>query len=173
MNDRTLGTLTSVKLRDIWSSEASDFTPWLAREENLSILGEVLGVELEIEAQERAVDPFRADILSATNCTQPTDSTTLLSVCPARILNFLLAVPNGFRLSFRDHAAERTHTPRAVMEAALAQTIRSKVEAAYARRIRSLSRSMRSLTTVSPPRPGLRTATKRPSAAGSSGSAQT
>ena len=67
----------------------------------------------------------------------------------------------------------RTHTPRAVMEAALAQTIRSKVEAAYARRIRRPSRSTRSLTTVAPPRPGLRTATRRPSAAGSSGSAQT
>lgn len=63
MNDRTLGRLTPVELRDIWSSEASDFTPWLAREENLSILGEVLGVELELEAQERAVGPFRADIL--------------------------------------------------------------------------------------------------------------
>ena len=62
-NDRTLGRLTRVELRDIWSSEASDFTPWLAREENLSILGEVLGVELELEAQERAVGPFRADIL--------------------------------------------------------------------------------------------------------------
>ena len=63
MNDRTLGRLTPVELRDIWSSEASDFTPWLVREENLSILGEVLGVELELEAQERAVGPFRADIL--------------------------------------------------------------------------------------------------------------
>ena len=63
MNDRTLGRLTPVELRDVWSSEASDFTPWLAREENLSILGEVLGVELELEAQERAVGPFRADIL--------------------------------------------------------------------------------------------------------------
>ena len=49
--------------------------------------------------------------------------------------------------------------PHAVMEAALAQTIRSKVEAAYARRIRRPSRSTRSLTTVSPPRPRLRTAT--------------
>ena len=63
MNDRTLGRLRPVELRDIWSSEASDFTPWLAREENLSILGEVLGVELELEAQEQAVGPFRADIL--------------------------------------------------------------------------------------------------------------
>lgn len=63
MNDRTLGRLTPVELRNIWSSEASDFTPWLAREENLSILGEVLGVDLELEAQEQAVGPFRADIL--------------------------------------------------------------------------------------------------------------
>ena len=63
MNDQTLGRLTPVELRDIWSSEASDFTPWLAREENLSVLGEALGVELELEAQEQAVGPFRADIL--------------------------------------------------------------------------------------------------------------
>ena len=63
MNDQTLGRLTPVELRDIWSSEASDFTPWRAREENLSVLGEALGVELELEAQEQAVGPFRADIL--------------------------------------------------------------------------------------------------------------
>ena len=80
---------------------------------------------------------------------------------------------NGFRSSFRDYAARRTHTPHAAMEAALAQTIRSKVEAGYVRRIRRPSRSTRSLTTVSPPRPGLRTATRWPSAAGSSGPAQT
>ena len=83
------------------------------------------------------------------------------------------AVTHGFRSSLGDYAAERTHTPHAVMEAALVQTIRSKVEAAYARSIRCPSRLTRSLTTVSPPRPGLRTATRRPSAAGSSGSAQT
>lgn len=58
-----LGRLTPVDLRLEWPSEASDFTPWLAREENLSLLGETLGLELELEAQERAVGPFRADIL--------------------------------------------------------------------------------------------------------------
>jgi hypothetical protein len=35
----------------------------LARPENLSVLAETLGIELELEAQERAVGPFRADIL--------------------------------------------------------------------------------------------------------------
>ncbi len=58
-----LGTLQRVDLRDIWRSEASDFTPWLARAENLSILGDALGIELELEAQEKDVGPFRADIL--------------------------------------------------------------------------------------------------------------
>lgn len=43
------------------------------------------------------------------------------------------AVPHGFRSSFRDWAAECTDAPHAVMEAALAHTIRNRVEAAYAR----------------------------------------
>lgn len=63
MNTYNLGKLMKVELRDIWVSESSDFTPWLAREDNLAILGETLGLELELEAQEKAVGPFRADIL--------------------------------------------------------------------------------------------------------------
>jgi hypothetical protein len=58
-----LGRLERVELRNIWLSEASDFTPWLACKENLAILGETLGIDLELEAQERPVGPFRADIL--------------------------------------------------------------------------------------------------------------
>lgn len=58
-----LGRLERVELRDIWQSEASHFTPWLARPENLALLGETLGIDLELEAQERSVGPFRADIL--------------------------------------------------------------------------------------------------------------
>ena len=37
------------------------------------------------------------------------------------------------RSSSRDDAAEQTHTPHAVMEAALAHAVRNKVEAAFAR----------------------------------------
>ncbi len=43
------------------------------------------------------------------------------------------AVPHGFRSSFRDWASERTDHPRAVVEAALAHTVRDQTEAAYAR----------------------------------------
>ena len=44
-----------------------------------------------------------------------------------------LAVPHGFRSTFRDWAAERTNYPRDVAEMALAHAIGDKVEAAYRR----------------------------------------
>ena len=43
------------------------------------------------------------------------------------------AVPHGFRSTFRDWAAEKTHYANEVAEMALAHTIASKVEAAYRR----------------------------------------
>lgn len=58
-----LGRLAKVDLRAAWASEASDFTPWLAQEDNLLLLGETIGIELELESQEKNVGPFRADIL--------------------------------------------------------------------------------------------------------------
>ena len=42
---------------------ARDFTPWVAEEETLALLGEVLGMEFELEGQEVNVDSNRADIL--------------------------------------------------------------------------------------------------------------
>ena len=63
MTSDTLSRLTRVDLRDIWINEAKDFTPWLAREENLTVLAETLGIDLELEAEEKAVGQFRADIL--------------------------------------------------------------------------------------------------------------
>lgn len=63
MNTPQLGRLEKVSVRDIWQTEAQHFTPWLARPNNLAVLGEALSMELEIEAQERNVGPFRADIL--------------------------------------------------------------------------------------------------------------
>ncbi len=61
--EEELGRLTKVPLREYWEEEAGDFTPWLARDENIGLLSETIGVELEVEAQERNVGPFRADIL--------------------------------------------------------------------------------------------------------------
>ncbi|HVB20562.1 MAG TPA: DUF4268 domain-containing protein [Ktedonobacteraceae bacterium] len=63
VNKTGLGRLEKVDLRSAWSSESSDFTPWLADQENLEILGKAIGLELELEAREKYVGPFRADIL--------------------------------------------------------------------------------------------------------------
>ena len=64
MNEPPLGRLERVNdLREAWATEDQDFTPWLARPENLAVLAETLGLELETEAQEKKVGLFRADIL--------------------------------------------------------------------------------------------------------------
>ena len=60
---QNLKQLTLVELSEVWETEPQHFTPWLAREENLTILGKTLGMELELEAQEINVGDFRADIL--------------------------------------------------------------------------------------------------------------
>jgi hypothetical protein len=63
MQKQPLGKLEKKGLREVWVSEAGDFTPWLAQDENLALLGEVLDLDLELESQEKNVGPFRADIL--------------------------------------------------------------------------------------------------------------
>ena len=55
--------LTPVELSEVWETEPQHFTPWLAKEENLTLLGKTLGIELEWEAQEINIGNFRADIL--------------------------------------------------------------------------------------------------------------
>jgi hypothetical protein len=61
---KPLGRMEKIlNLREAWESEAGDFTPWLAREENLALLGDTIGIDLELEAQEQNIGPFRADIL--------------------------------------------------------------------------------------------------------------
>ncbi len=71
-----LSKITKVDLRECWQNEASDFTPWLASEDNIALLADALGMnELEVKAQEEHVGPFRADIL----CVDPgTDKYVLI-----------------------------------------------------------------------------------------------
>ena len=59
-----LGKIRKIDLRDVWASESSDFTPWLAKEENIALLGDAIEMDLEVESQEKTVGPFRADILA-------------------------------------------------------------------------------------------------------------
>ncbi|MCC6153173.1 MAG: DUF4268 domain-containing protein, partial [Candidatus Hydrogenedentes bacterium] len=44
-------------------TEDGHFTPWLAQDENLRLLGQTLGMDLQPHSTEEGVGPFRADIL--------------------------------------------------------------------------------------------------------------
>ncbi len=70
MSTKNLGRLQRVELRDAWVSESHDFTPWLAEEDNLRLLGEIIGIDLELESQEENVGSFRADILCKDTATE-------------------------------------------------------------------------------------------------------
>lgn len=57
-----LGTLERVDPRTIWPHEAQDFTPWLV--EHIDVLGQLLGLDLEVGEREASVGPFSLDILA-------------------------------------------------------------------------------------------------------------
>lgn len=59
-----LGKLEKMNVRDIWKNEATDFTRWLAREENLSLLGDEIGLTINLITTEAGVGSFSADILA-------------------------------------------------------------------------------------------------------------
>lgn len=60
-----LGKLEKITdLRSIWKHEAKDFTPWLAKEENLEILGEAVGIDITLEEQESNVGDFSVDLFA-------------------------------------------------------------------------------------------------------------
>lgn len=73
-----------IALRAIWPHEARDFTPWLA--ENLIFLAKPLNMELELEATEKRVGDFRADI-----------------VCRNRVDNSRVVIENQFEKSNHPH----------------------------------------------------------------------
>jgi Domain of unknown function (DUF4268) len=60
----SLGRLETVALREAWPHEAINFTPWLTQPENLALLADAVGMVLELEAVEKPVETFSADILA-------------------------------------------------------------------------------------------------------------
>lgn len=60
--EQSLGKIQKVELREAWSNEASDLTPWLA--EHPELLADTLGLgDLEVEEIEKSVGNYRADLV--------------------------------------------------------------------------------------------------------------
>ena len=61
MSEIDIGTLDMVPVRDVWSTEDNDFTPWLA--DNPQLISEALGMELELDGVEVPVGGYRVDLV--------------------------------------------------------------------------------------------------------------
>lgn len=46
----------------MWSHEVLDFTPWIAEDDNMSILGDAIGLDITVEETESNVGDFNVDI---------------------------------------------------------------------------------------------------------------
>jgi hypothetical protein len=66
---KMLGTIKEFDLREIFRDEARDLTPWLAKEENLSVLSEEIGTEIKLLQVEANVGRFNVDILAEEEAT--------------------------------------------------------------------------------------------------------
>ncbi|MGN1036832.1 MAG: DUF4268 domain-containing protein [Ruminococcus sp.] len=59
----SLGQLKEIEdLREVWQHEALDFTPWLAKDENIVLLSDAVGLEITIDETESDVGDFHVDI---------------------------------------------------------------------------------------------------------------
>ena len=59
-----LGKLKKIDLREAWKHEALDFTQWLAKDENLALLSEEIGIDINLIETEANVGSFNVDILA-------------------------------------------------------------------------------------------------------------
>lgn len=57
-----IGSLRRVDLRDVWSSEPQDFTPWLA--ENVDVLNSAIDLSLSIVEREHPAGDFSVDLVA-------------------------------------------------------------------------------------------------------------
>ena len=73
MEDQTkpqFAVLHAVPVRKAWPVESQNFTPWLAGAENLALLGDEIGIDLETVQTEFGIGGFYLDILARRTDTQ-------------------------------------------------------------------------------------------------------
>lgn len=59
-----LSKLKKIDLRTVWKNEPNDFSKWLSQEENLSLLGEEIGIDISLIKTEASVGRFNVDVLA-------------------------------------------------------------------------------------------------------------
>lgn len=59
-----IGKLTEVDVRNLWQHEQYDFSSWLAKEDNLMYLNDILGLTLVDVNKEVYVGPYRCDLVA-------------------------------------------------------------------------------------------------------------
>jgi hypothetical protein len=59
-----LGEIRKLPVKNYWKHEEHEFTPWLAKDENISRLAAAIDLELQVEGVEVPVGPFSADVLA-------------------------------------------------------------------------------------------------------------
>lgn len=59
-----IGKLIEVDVRELWKHEQYDFSNWLAKEENLEYLNDIIGLTLTDVDKEVYVGPYRCDIVA-------------------------------------------------------------------------------------------------------------
>lgn len=62
MNQAPLGKLLRIDLRSVWKSDAFDFAPWVAQ--NIDLIGEALGVDLEVVGHRPGLGETSVDVLA-------------------------------------------------------------------------------------------------------------
>lgn len=66
-----LDVLEEVKdLRTVWPHEALDFTPWLAEDDNITLLGDAIGIDISVDETEASVGDFSVDISASETGTE-------------------------------------------------------------------------------------------------------
>lgn len=60
----SIGKLKEVDVRDLWKHEQYDFSKWLAKDENIEYLNEILGLTLVAVDNEVYVGPYRCDLVA-------------------------------------------------------------------------------------------------------------
>lgn len=65
MTEIKLGKLEKIRdLRTIWKNEEYDFTPWLAKDTNIKLLSDEIGIPIKVKETEAPVGKYSLDILA-------------------------------------------------------------------------------------------------------------